>query len=647
MGISELTTTLPWLDNYERVKNKMIKFLRTNNADEKAHFSKKLYDTYAYCFDKYKDIKRLNGDSLFDHVQRSTEFLLLVHPDLTAVQLCLLHEIYQYELADEAEIKQYFGERTAVLLKKFTDLKKVHINESMPYAAETLRQMMLVLADEVEVILVKLATRLHSIMTVEVMPRYKQVRLAREVLEIFAPIASRMGLYALKTRMEDEAFKVLQPRIFNHLNQELEHLMFRNNEIIEVCKKQVTQIIREHKLKGTITGRVKSVYSIARKLEDKKLGHAGELNDIFAIRVIVPTKEDCYRLLGYVHERFPPMSGRIKDYIALPKANNYQSLHTTVTQIYSVSPERPVEIQIRTQEMDDVAEYGVASHSNYKEMRASQIATMGALEEKLATLSKDFSKNGKLTSEQRPSFKALIRKIFIMTPKGDVITLPAGAGPLDFAYSIHTEVGHKCISAKVNGKIVPLSYKLHTGDTVEIVTRADHIPTATSLMYVHTASARAKIKNFLYAQRRDDYLKRGYELFDAMLAKHNKMPLDAGLSILEKYAHYGVTLEQRENILINIGKGNVKAETVFKRIFELPSRPLPKVKTTSGNNLEALKIAGNTGFPYTLAKCCLAHTADVLRSELVAFMTVRGGIKIHKATCPFLGKNKDRILTVE
>lgn len=639
------TPTVPWLDYYERVRNKMLKFLRTTKPDEKAHFSKKLYDTYAYCYEKYKDVKRLNGDSLFEHVQRSAEFLLLVHPDFTTVQLCLLHEVYHYDMAEEEEIKQHFGDHMAVLLKKFTDLKKVHINENMPYAAETLRQMLLVLADEVEVILVKLATRLHSIMTAEVMARHKQVRLAREILEIYAPIASRMGLYALKTRMEDEAFKVLHPRNFKNLTLELEQLVKRNDEIIEICKKQVNGIMREHKLKGTITGRIKSIYSIARKLEDKKLEHAGELNDVFAIRVMVPTKEDCYRLLGYIHEKFPPLKGRIKDYIAVPKANNYQSLHTTVAQIYPAFPERPVEIQIRTKEMDDIAEYGIASHTAYKEMRASQISTIGALEEKLALLSKDFSKNGTIVSESRPSFKALISKIFVMTPKGDVVTLPSGAGPLDFAYAIHTHVGHRCVSAKVNGTIVPLSYNLHTGDMVEIVTRADHVPTATSLMYVHTASARSKIKNFLHAQQRDHNLKRGKDLLDTELMKQGKGVLDNSLSILSKYPH-SETQEKRENILINIGKGTLKAATAFKRMFhrEVPAVAKSKFQKTDLNNL---RIGDNLGVKYSFAKCCLSYTETVHRDDLVAFVTLRGGIKIHKKNCKFLGKNKDRILSVE
>jgi len=522
----------PYALSLERVYNKMVKYLGLFREKDMQDLHGRLDRAFSLAYRSAEGHVRRNGDTLFAHILQSVDILLLIKPDIMTMEVMLLHETMKVCGRSEKELAAEVGGQVAHLVARFTDLKKIRLHADTQEEVLQLREMLLVLAQDVRVILVKLATRMSSLLTLEGTPREKQIRLAKEMLEIYAPLAGRLGVYSLKVRLEDEAFRILHPKLYKKTDEDLVELTAAHPDILSVCKDAVAALMKRHKLSGKIYGRIKSVYSTAHKMHQKHYAHAAELYDIFALRIVVDTKEDCYRLLGYVHEQFPPVPGRLKDYIAAPKSNHYQSLHTAVTGMFPDSELRPVEVQIRTRAMDEVAEYGIASHGAYKEHGAAP--DHGELwKQKLAMLNKEFKRRGRIPAEESMDFSRIIDKVFVITPKGDVVALARHATPLDFAYAIHSDVGHHCIGATVNGKAVPLSYTLKTGDVVSVITRASHKPTGTSLLYAKTAGARSRIAAFLREEQRETFIARGRRLIDQALSAAGKEILDPSMSQLE------------------------------------------------------------------------------------------------------------------
>jgi len=646
-------TTATWSEQYKRITNRAIKYLEVHKKDHQEEVRELLLRTFQFAERAYEGKLRKNGDTVMDHVQASLEFLFIVKPDVETIQLCLLHELYSHTEVSPADIEEAFGKDMVTLLDKFEGLKKVKLNRESSEEVEKLRQMLVVLADDVRVILVKLATKLHGLETIDVLPRARQRMLAREVLDIYSPISSRLGVYALKTRLEDCAFRILKPKTYKRIEKELQELVEKNKDIIAHCKKELVNMIRRHKMKAEIFGRIKSVYSISKKLKSKHKEHVGELQDIFAMRVLVGSKEDCYRLFGYVHEEFPPLPHRIKDYIALPKANDYQSLHTTVTGIYRKNPHRPVEVQIRTAKMNEVAEYGIASHSAYKEGERKRIGNATLWQKRLATLNKYYSKRGSFTTGAGQNLSETTEQVFVLTPQGDVKSLKQGATPLDFAYHIHTDVGHQCVAAKVNGRVVPLSYTLQTGDEVEIVRRSSHRPTATSLLYVKTSGAKTKLKAYLEEAKREEYLSKGRSMMEKELRQASKPQFDKQYSQLDPLVANKKDPERaKENIFIQVAKGTMKSFTLLKKLYPEARKPLKvkaKKKDAPVKGSKVLKIDHKKGVPYTFAKCCLAKglTTDIAASSLVGYVTLRDGVKVHSKDCRHMAtKHAARLVSV-
>lgn len=600
-----------------------------------------LRKTFEYAYDAYLPYQRKNGEPVFQHVTRSLENLMLVHPDISTIQLCLLHEIFERNLATPEEIREKFGDVVCNLILHFSDLYKIRMTNSLANQVENLRQMLLVLADDIRVILVKLSTRLDGMASVSELTPEKQKRIANEILQIYGPISARLGVYALKTKLEDAAFAILEPEMYGKIKSTLETELKENADIIEVCKQQIQNVLKQHRMKGVVHGRVKSIYSIASKMKDKHLEHVSELYDIFALRVIVPTKEDCYRIFGYIHEQCFPIAKRIKDYISLPKTNQYQSLHTTVTGLYPKNPLRPVEIQIRTQWMDDIAEYGIASHSGYKERGNMRNESYEEWQKRLAELNKDFATKGRFLENESKEIGQLIEKVFVIAANGEIQALPKGATPLDFAYAVDNDMGTHCVSAVVNGSIVPLSYALKTGDIVEITTRADHVPSNTSLLYAQTLYARKKIKNYLNSLHRDTHIADGKKRLADQLFELHLPKLEENLELLDRYFHDDKvhSFQEREDILFKIGCGELKTLKVIKKIFPEAFIHDVYAQNTSPENApvhDKLEIGGHSNIHFLYAGCCNAQLAMNKHEPLVAYINQRHEIRLHRKDCHFL-----------
>lgn len=539
----------------------------------------KLKKTCKYIHKEYAGHTRISGEKLYDHVMQSVDVLMMTHPDIVSVQLCLLHEVLTLDKTKKNELENLFGEDVAVLVENFYNLGKVryvaqenlHEDEEQK---ENLKKMLMVLAVDVRVLLVKLSTRLEGMSSLVFLPEEKRKRIAHEVLEIYGPVASRLGIYTMKTKLEDAAYKILEPDTYQKIKHDLEDEISQNTDIIEICQTQIQQLLKVHKIRGNVYGRIKSIYSIASKLKLKKRDHVSELYDIFALRVIVPTKEDCYRIFGYIHERSFPIAKRIKDYISLPKVNHYQSLHTTVTGLYPKNPDRPVEIQIRTPWMDDVAEYGVASHVEYKEQKKVDDTSWKA---KLDGLKKLFIFHGQFTGEAGSDLVTSVSQILVFTEDNKVKTLPKDATVLDYSFALGKENGLRSIRGFVNNIEVPLFYVLHSGDTVRIETMTGHVPSGIWLLYATTPFARQAINEYFLLQRKS-------------INTHEVISSGEELRV------------QKEKLL----------------------------------------IGGDEGISYEFADCCHAQRAYLLHGPLVAYVGTHHTIKVHAADCERIDKIKDQ-----
>ncbi len=634
-----------WKSYSEIVFTKMEEYLWDMQCENGQSAKECIDDTYAFAYKHLGHAMRKSGESYLDHAHRSVLLLLEVRPSLQTIQLCLLHDIPKMVEHWEKDVLKVFGQKSVVRLKKFWAIRKIHDFSDSNDDMEVLREMLLVLADDIEVIMVKLVTRLDSMTTVSSMPRSKQKKIATEVLYIFAPIASRMGMYGLKIRLEDEAFKLLWPKTYARVDAERTALIKKNSTLLDEAKEKLSKIMLTQGISGSIYHRIKNVYSIARKLQKKGFTHVAEIHDFFALRFILSTKEECYKLLGYIHEYFPPVPGRIKDYIALPKANRYMSLHTTVLGLYSRNPSRSVEIQLRTKDMDEIAEYGIASHVNYKDGIKEKAVV--SWQNKLADFSRSFSETGQidtLTEKNDKGFQDIFEKIYVLTPAGEIITLPKGATALDFAYSVHTDIGHGCVAAKVNGEVAALDAVLNSGDRVDITTRKGQKPSASFLLYVRTASARNKIRQYFRSLDHSQIERRGRELLQRYLVgQKSNLSSDAFLSLyIDK--HKGK--KSRSLLISEIGSGELLPKTMYRSVVGVKKKA-PKVnKMRATANTRKLVIAGSPYMPFTVAGCCTGKIEELSGDDLIAYLNVRQEIRVHRKTCPHLGKDPKRMLQV-
>ncbi|MGB0090264.1 MAG: bifunctional (p)ppGpp synthetase/guanosine-3',5'-bis(diphosphate) 3'-pyrophosphohydrolase, partial [Planifilum fulgidum] len=572
--------------------------------------------------------------------------------DATTLVAAILHDVVEDTGVTLELVREEFGETVSKLVDGVTKLgKRMKYKSNEERQAENHRKMFVAMAQDIRVILIKLADRLHNMRTLKYLPEEKQRRIANETLEIFAPLAHRLGISTIKWELEDIALRYLNPQQYYRIA----NLMRKKRAEREQYLQEIIRVLRERLektgIKAEISGRPKHIYSIYRKMVTKHK-QFNEIYDLLAVRVIVDTVRDCYAVLGIIHTIWKPMPGRFKDYIAMPKPNMYQSLHTTV-----IGPSgEPIEVQIRTWEMHKTAEYGIAAHWAYKE--GTQVQP-GTFEEKLKWFREILEMQQETQDAQEfvenLKIDLFSDSVFVFTPKGDVVELPAGSVPLDFAYRIHTEVGNQCIGAKVNGKIVPLDYKLKTGDIVEILTsKHSYGPSQDWLKMVKSSHARNKIRNWFKKQRREESVAKGREMIENLLRKYDFNASEVLTDERVEEVARKFNFSNEEDMYAAVGYGGLSAAQVVHRLIE-GLRPeaeqpvlLPEVKElprrSSRRQAHGVRVKGLDNLLVRLSRCCNPVPGD----EIAGFVTRGRGVSVHRKDCPNLKSvEKERMIPVE
>ena len=588
--------------------------------------------------------KRATGEPYVTHPVASAQILAELGIDTIAIQAALLHDVpedTEYSLTD---VEERFGAEVAQLVDGVTKLSKFSTHSHEQQQAENIRKMLLAMAQDIRVVLIKLADRLHNMRTLYGLPIEKQQRIARQTMEIYAPLAERLGIWQMKWELEDLAFKALEPERFRELAKLLDTRREGRETYIERAIAELRPKLEAAGIDADLQGRPKHIYSIWKKME-RKGAEFGEIYDVYAIRILVDEVRDCYAALGIVHSIWRPIPGQFDDYIAVPKNNLYQSLHTAVIALDG----KPLEIQIRTQAMHQVSEVGIAAHWRYKEGTKSD----REYDAKLAWLRQllDWQRDVSDATEFVEGIKLDIfqDQVFVFTPKGDIKDLPAGATPLDFAYRIHTDVGHRTIGAKVNNRLVPLDYRLKNGDIVEIVTtKGEHGPSRDWMNVVKTSHAREKIRQWFKRKDRDENIVHGRELLERELRRLARTSIAAvgPDQIAEVARHYNY--DSLDDFYAAIGYGAVGAQTVVMRLgvvddvqSTLPTvAPPQKLERTGG-----VRVKGVGDLLVRFAKCCHPIPGD----PIVGFITRGKGVTVHLQSCPTVINEREvsRLIDVE
>lgn len=593
---------------------------------------------------------RESGEPFINHPLAVAEILTELEQDLETVAAGILHDVVEDTDITLAEIEKEFGPEIAVLVDGVTKLLRLRYQSKAQQQAENLRKMFMAMATDFRVIIIKFADRLHNMRTLGHLPAARQKEMARETMEIYAPLAHRLGIFKFKWELEDLAFRYLHPRDYYNLVAELRQRRAEREEIIARVISYLTKSLEEAGLNTDITGRPKHLYSIWRKMNEQNL-ELSEIYDLTAIRVVVGTVRDCYTVLGQVHNLCKPIPGRFKDYIAMPKGNGYQSLHTTVVALKG----HPVEVQIRTWEMHRMAEYGLAAHWRYKEGHAGD----RQFEEKLSWLRQfmEWQAETKDTNEYIETLKVDLfdDEVLVFTPKGDVIDLPTGAGPLDFAYRIHTDIGNTTTGARVNGKLVPLDHELHTGDIVEIITQKGTSPSRDWLKIVRSSQARTKIRQWFKKAGREQNIEKGRELLVRELKRFGLGLADIEEEVFAKsLKRYNYQPDQQEDFLAALGYGGLNPASVARRMYDYIVRQ--KEKELSLTDLDEIKqvsapkaasgvvIKGVDNLLVRFSRCCKPLPGD----PIIGYVTRGRGVSIHRVDCPNAkASDPERILEVE
>ena len=596
----------------------------------------------------HKEQVRKSGEAYIVHPIQVAGILAELKLDPDTIATGFLHDVVEDTGFSIDDIEYEFGKDVAFLVEGVTKLGKIKYKSHAEQQAENHRKMLLAMANDLRVIMVKLADRLHNLRTLKFHKPEKQRMIAEETLEIYAPLAHRLGMNKIKWELEDTSLRYLNPQQYYRIVHLMNSKRDEREEYIETTIENIKEATKDLEIEAVIYGRPKHIYSIYRKMKDQKKQFS-EIYDLLAIRVLVDSIKDCYAVLGAIHTKWKPMPGRFKDYIAIPKANMYQSIHTTV-----IGPGgRPVEIQIRTFEMHQVAEYGVAAHWAYKEGNKEKV-TNDPLQKQLDWF-KDLIELQNETKDAKDFMNSVKGdifgdKVYVFTPKGDVSELPLGSGPLDFAYNIHTEVGNKTVGAKVNNKIVPLNYQLKTGDIVEVLTSANSFgPSRDWINLVYTTRAKNKIKRFFKLQDRDENIIKGRELLEKQITELGFNFKDCmtkqGMKDIASRFNFGT----EEDLLAAIGFGEVSYQTVANKMTDKARKEIEDQKvvetafektTTQGQKKESQKmkirheggviIEGVDNLLIRLSRCCNPVPGD----DIVGYITKGRGISVHRKDCP-------------
>jgi GTP pyrophosphokinase len=593
-----------------------------------------LRGAYVFSAFEHKGQLRHSGEPYMVHPLEVADFLADLKLDVVAIAAGLLHDVVEDTLTTIEVIAERFGPEVAHVVEGVTKIGAIPFQSSEQRQAENFRKMLLAMVDDIRVILVKLADRVHNMRTLHHLPEERRVKIAQETLDIYAPIANRLGMSKVKNELEELSFKYLEPKYYESLRTRVEARRRTTEGTLEELKRTLATKLEEAQVPVVrIEGRTKRLYSIAQKLKKQKI-ELEQVYDFAALRVLTTSVRDCYAVLGIIHNLWSPIPGRIKDFIAMARPNGYQSLHTSVISEHGT----PFEVQIRTLEMHNQAEEGIAAHWKYKEGRVGDQRDERYFQWMRQLLEWQQEVRDAQEFIQDLKLDLYPEEVYTFTPKGEVKALPRGATPVDFAYAIHTDVGHRCVSARVNGKMVPLRSRLKNGDIVEIVTHATHTPSRDWLSFVVTARARNKIRHFVQAEEKARSIELGRRIFEKEARRF-------GLNmktLLESEAMVKVAEEfgggRTEELLASIGYGKLAARLVLSKLVpqdQLQERPpegkvVSAVRRVLGSGEDRIKVSGIDGLLVFRARCC-----NPIRGEKIVGYISRGkGVSVHSARCP-------------
>ncbi len=590
-----------------------------------------LLAAYSYAEQMHSGQKRASGEPYFTHPCAVAEILIDLGLDTPTVAAAFLHDVVEDTPATEDDILKRFGKEIMTLVDGVTKLDKIHFQTHEEEDAENFRKIFVAMANDVRVIIIKLADRLHNMRSLNYLSTERQQRISRETLEIFTPLAGRLGISQIKCELEDLCLKYLDPEAYEFLVKNIHQKLEERKSFVEFVVNEIKEILKESGIKGEVIGRPKHFYSIYRKMKNQGKS-LDQIYDLTAVRVIVDKTDECYEIMGKIHMKWKPVPGRIKDYIATPKRNMYQSLHTTVVTNFG----QFFEIQIRTYEMHRMAEYGIAAHWKYKENKSIE----SNFDARLSWIRDVMDWQGSLNESKEfvDSLKNDLydNELLVFTPHGKVISLPLEATPVDFAYAIHSEVGNKCVGAKVNGKIVALNSALNTGDVVEILTQSSGKgPSWDWLKFVKSGSARAKIRQYFKREMKEDNVKTGRAMLEAEAKRKGYALNDILTESSFKKLSNKLIFSSVNEMLASVGYGAVGVNQVIYKLIDYYKKEIPKpVKVVDSSKLRhtpasSVTIKGMGGLLVKFAHCCNPVPGD----DIVGFVSRGRGVIVHRADC--------------
>jgi RelA/SpoT family (p)ppGpp synthetase len=596
---------------------------------------KDIYRAYLFGAEAHEGQHRASGEPYIHHPIEVARILAEMRLDYETIVAAILHDVIEDTETAKAQIAEQFGNEVADLVDGVSKLTQISFKSKAEFQAENFRKMLLAMAQDIRVILVKLADRLHNMRTLAALAPEKRRQIARETLEIYAPIANRLGLNNIRQELEDLGFQSLYPSRYRVLAAELRKVRGHRKQVVRKIETAIKRRLRQEGVNGKVVGREKHLYSLYKKMRDKRVSFK-EVLDVYAFRITVDTADDCYRVLGVMHNLYKPVPGKFKDYIALPKANGYQSLHTVLFGPYST----PLEVQIRTDDMHGVAEAGIAAHWGYKSGKTGSSAAQERARQWIKELLEMQTEAGdSMEFIEHVKVDLFPKDVYVFTPAGDIMELPRGATAVDLAYAVHTDVGNTCIAVKIDGRYAPLRSQLLTGQNVEAVTAAWGRPNANWLTFVVTGKARAAIRNYLKNLRSEEAVELGRRLLNQALAPES-LTLDdidkerIGALLAELH------LETLDDLLEDVGLGQRPAALVTQRLTRVQddSKVGSGAGSEPGRSNHPVYIKGSEGMVVSLAKCCHPIPGD----PVLGFVSAGRGVVIHTAACRNIAEYADK-----
>ena len=599
-------------------------------------------EAYEFAFKKHKGQFRKSGEEYIHHPLNVAIILTTISADSETLTAALLQDVIEDCDCEREEIDEHFGKTVGNLVYGVSKLGRINFSTENEYLIDYYKKIIVGMSEDVRVIIIKLADRLHNMRTLWALPEDKQKKIAKETMEILAPIGDHLGIHKIKSELEDLALRYLKPDVFYDIVEKLNKTKVERDNTVNEMLKYVTNLLTEHGIRHEIKGRAKSIYSIYNKLNKGR--KFSDIYDLLALRIIVGTEQECYLALGIIHSKFRPIPKRFKDYIAMPKLNMYQSLHTTVFGIDGYL----FEIQIRTYEMDEVAENGIASHWAYKEQKDASVMMQNTTEQKLQFFKSIIELNeDKMSSEEFVNSvkdEVLNNSIYCFTPKGDIIELPKGATPIDFAYKVHTKVGETMVGAIVNNSIVPLDYELKNNDIVKINTlKSSKGPSKEWLNIAKCTQTKNKIRSFFTKSEREVYIERGKESLEKELRKRKISFSDFFTAENTQKIFHELKVNDLEEVYLEVGNGKYAPGTVINVIIkkEEPEKEKIKKVVVKANNADIV-VQGIDKVKVNLANCCNPIPGD----EIIGYITKGNGISIHRSCCHNLDLLENRTIPV-